>query len=141
MIPFHITVLHSSYTHHSGEIHSDEEEMEEGGGKGEGEEEGELVAVKYVNMYMYYVCHLISVISGSSHLIMYPTLMVVVACASQWGPLLSQQVSLFSSLDEFVARLVELVTLLRGSDACTALSHIMEVHREMKKCQRKQGNL
>ena len=49
--------------------------------------------------------------------------------------------SFFSSLDEFVPQLVELVTLLRGSDACTALSHIMEVYREMKRCQRKQGNL
>lgn len=37
---------HPFYTHHSGEIHSDEEEMEEGGGKGEREEEGELVPVK-----------------------------------------------------------------------------------------------
>ena len=46
LFPFYIATIRSSYTRYSGEIHSDEEEMEEGGGKGEGEEEGELVAVK-----------------------------------------------------------------------------------------------
>ena len=45
LIPFYIaaSILPTHIT--QGEIHSDEE-MEEGGGKGEGEEEGELVAVK-----------------------------------------------------------------------------------------------